>query len=140
MLLSPDLRSSLRNLLDELDELIEARPDDAALARLRPPAYVDDPERDAAYQLLAGEELRTSRRAAIARVGETLYSDTITVEDAWAWMQAINALRLVVGTTLDVREDVDPPHPDEVTPGEGRLWAAYELLTYLQHEVVDALS
>jgi hypothetical protein len=138
LVLDPMLRTVLRQRLGELDELLEADPHDPALLRLRPPAYLDDPDRDAAYQLLAGEELRASRRAAIARVVESLDAEQLTEDDLWAWLQALNAVRLVLGTTLDVSEDEGPPPP--TTPVEEQLVLVYELTTLIQYEVVRALG
>lgn len=133
-------RDLLRQLLGELDELLDGDPDDPNLRRLRPPAYLDDDEADAAYQLLAGEELRASRREAVAGVVESLARDHLTEGDLWAWMQSLNAIRLVLGTRLDVSEgDVSRPVVAADGP-EAQLWSIYDLVTFLQHEVVTALG
>ena len=110
------------------------------MRRLRPPAYLDDEEADAAYQLLAGEELRTSRQEAIASVIGSLGQSRLTEEEVWSWMQAINALRLVVGTGLDISDDDHGPPPIESLSAEERmLWGVYELTTMLQYDLVVAL-
>jgi hypothetical protein len=53
-------------------------------------------------------------------------------------MQALNALRLVLGTRLDVSEDevgpLDPSDPD------APAYALYELLGYLLDRTVQSLS
>jgi hypothetical protein len=54
-------------------------------------------------------------------------------------LQAINALRLVLGTRLDVSEDDDPDplppdHPQAADQG------AYTALTVLQFEIIRALE
>lgn len=140
LVLAQPARDLVRQLLAELEELLDGDPDDPNLRRLRPPAYLDDDEADAAYQLLAGEELRTSRREAVAGVVESLGRDHLTEGDLWAWMQSLNAIRLVLGTRLDVAED-DLVRP-EVGPHdpEAQLWSIYDLVTFLQHEVVTALG
>jgi hypothetical protein len=138
LVLDPVLRTVLRDRLGELDALLEADPHDPALLRLRPPAYLDDPERDAAYQLLAGEELRASRRAAIARVLESLDRDRLSEDDLWGWLQALNAVRLVLGTKLDVSEDSGPPAPSN--PTEEHMVLIYELCTVIQYEIVHAVG
>ena len=139
LVLDPRLRETIGDLLGELDELIAAGPDDDGLRRLSPPAYLDDPDKDAEYQLLAGDELRTSRQGAIAAVTEMLERERLTEGDLWQWLQALNALRLVVGTRLDISEDDDELGPDLDGP-DAPLWQAYRFTTELQHELVLALG
>ena len=103
--LDPDRREVVVDLLRQLGDLIESQPDHPNLARLRPPAYTDDPDADAAYQLLAGEELRTSRQEAIEAVIASLGRDQLTEDELWSWLQALNGVRLVVGTRLGITED-----------------------------------
>ncbi len=140
LLLAPSGRQAVRHLLGELDELLETDPGDPNLRRLHPPAYLDDAEADAAYQLLAGEELRTSRRNAVTLVVASLDHDRLTEDELWGWAQSFNALRLVLGTRLDVSEDdVEIPELAPDAP-EAQLWAVYQLVSVLQHEVVTPLS
>ena len=56
--LTPDERALLAGLVDQLEDLIDAGPDDPLARRLFPVAYPDDEKREAEYRLLAGEELR----------------------------------------------------------------------------------
>lgn len=134
-------RDVLVQLLRELGELLEVAPDHPNLTRLSPPAYLDDDDAQAAYQLLAGEELRTSRQAAIASVIEALGRDRLTEDDLWTWMQALNSIRLVVGTRLDISdEDHGPKLRALADADERRLWAVYDFTTELQHDVVEALD
>ena len=135
-----DLRGDLEHLFGQLDELLEQAPDDPAMRRLQPPAYLDDPDAEAAYRLLAGDELRTKRREAIDVVRATLDQERLSEDDLWAWMQSINALRLVLGTRLDVSEDGDLGAHLEPDDPDAPLVAAYELLTVLQFLVIQALG
>jgi len=131
----------LVDLLRQLSDLLESEPDHPNLTRLSPPAYLDDAEADAAYQLLAGEELRTSHQRAIAAVTESLGRDRLTEDDLWAWVQSLNSVRLVVGTRLDISEDDHgPTFRSAGDPGDRPLWAVYDFTTLLQHDIVDALS
>jgi hypothetical protein len=140
LVLEAHLREVIGSLLGELDELVEAGPGDPSMRRLSPPAYLDDPDKDAEYQLLAGDELRTARRAAIDAVRESLAKDHLTEDELWAWLQSLNALRLVVGTRLGIDDEdhhhdqVDPDDPDAV------LWSIYDFSTFLQYEIVRALD
>lgn len=140
LVLEPRLREVIGDLLGELDELVAAGPDDDGLRRLSPPAYLDDPDKDAEYQLLAGDELRTSRQAAIAAVRSSLAADQLGEDELWAWLQSLNALRLVVGTRLGIDDD-EAPEPDigPDHPAAG-LWSIYHFATWLQHEVIRALQ
>ena len=123
-------------LADQLDDTA-----DPSLHRLAPPAYQDDPERDAAYQLLAGEELRDARREAIATVVETAARPRITEDEAWAWLRALNALRLVVGTQLDIDDDTHDWDPAQAaTELEAARWAVYGFASVVQQELVVALG
>ncbi len=139
--LDPSILDVIRSLLGQLDQLLEDAPDDPSMRRLAPTAYPDDADADAAYQLLAGEELRASRHAAIERVLASLDAESLTEEDLWSWMQALNAVRLVVGTRLDISEDDHgPDRRGSTDPHEASLWSVYDLTTALQHEVVSALD
>jgi hypothetical protein len=126
-----DERELLLRLLDELrqilgaagggDELTELDPDVAR--RLAPPAYADDVERETEYQRLMADELVTSRLRSIEVVHEALEQSKPVFDEtgAVAFMQALNALRLVLGTMLGITEDDDEP---EDSP-------EYELYAYL---------
>jgi hypothetical protein len=136
--LSADERELLAHLTEQLDDLVGAGPTDPVARRLFPPAYTDDPEREAAYELLAGEELRSSRRAALEVMRTTAASDVLTEDQVTAWLQSVNALRLVLGTRLDVSED----ERDEVGPDDpdAAAWALYHYLTFLLDRIVTAMS
>lgn len=99
---------------------------DPGFKRLFPVAYAQDPEHEKEYRALVGDELVTKRVAQVDVVLETITADRLTDEQLFAWMGAVNDLRLVLGTRLDVSEEtelaVDPSHPDA---------AAYGLYAYL---------
>jgi len=139
LLLNKQIRSALDGLLGELEDLLFSEPDDPSLARLHPTAYTDDPDRDAEYQLLAGDELRSKRRQAIDTVRSSLAADELTEAQMWAWLQALNSLRLVVGTRLDVDDDDGPVEVEADSPDRG-LWEIYEFSTQIQGYLVRALD
>jgi hypothetical protein len=95
----------LRELLDELEGLLED-PDDPALRRLFPQAH-DDPESEEQYRSLVRDQLLGGRSKALAVVRDTLGKETLSLDEADAWLRALNDLRLVLGTRLDVTEDMD---------------------------------
>jgi hypothetical protein len=111
-----------------------------ALRRLFPPAYADpeDGVAERQYQAMVHEELLASRRAALDVVEATASRDRLDESELLAWMTALNQLRLVVGTRLDVSEDDGPlPQPDDPT---APLVEIYHYLGVLLEGVLDALG
>ena len=132
-------RQLLAQLCSDLRELMVT--DDPSLRRLFPTAYLQDPERDAEYQILARSELVDKRLAALVRIEQTVEARVLSDEDVGAWMHGINQLRLVLGTRLEVSEDDDPEelpedHPDAVA--WANAWAAYNYLSALLDAFVEA--
>jgi len=126
-----------RELLDQLESLLED-PDDPALRRLFPQAH-DDPEDEQQYRALVHDQLVGGRSKAVAVVRDTLGNETLGPDKADAWLRALNDLRLVLGTRLDVTEDLDFEELDLTEP-RGRDLAIYAYLTWLQEQLVEALA
>jgi hypothetical protein len=110
------VRDVIGRVCTELRESLTADLDDPVLRRLFPPAYLDDPDREQAYERLVQDDLLTSRLQAVDTVLATVDSDKITAAQAEQWMHALNAVRLTLGTQLDVSEDRDPNDMDEDDP------------------------
>ena len=121
----------LLRLLGEVRDLIAS--DDPATAPLRrrlfPPAYhlEADAEAEAEYQRFMREELVASRLEAIAAVEECLASGqgaVMSTAQADGFVRSLNAVRLVLGTLLDVSEDHDPDliGPDDPMFAELQLY------------------
>jgi hypothetical protein len=130
-------RQLIRQLLGELRALLSLGADDPRLRRLYPAAYADDAEKEDEYRLLTHEELKSGRLANIDVVEESVDAERLSDEQLTAWMQAINSLRLVLGTMLDLTDDdqeltFDPDDP------EARTQALYGYLGGLLDEIVDA--
>ncbi|MDE0804344.1 MAG: DUF2017 family protein [Acidimicrobiales bacterium] len=134
----------LRTLLPQLRGLLTTglSENDPSLNRLFPTAYANDPELDAGYQALVRDELLEKRFASLDVI-ETLLAEAdggeVSGEELSAWMRAINDLRLVLGTRLDVGEDDDPSDIDPEDP-EAQAWAIYHYLAMLVSVIVDALT
>jgi hypothetical protein len=138
--LPDDERSVLRTLPAQLRALLEdpSPGDDPARGRLFPPAYWDDAERDSEYQRLMHGDLVASKLAAAEIVESTVDATRVSGEELVAWMGALNDLRLVLGTRLDVTEDpADAPADDAP---EAPAYALYSYLGWLQEQVVAALD
>ncbi|HWW53756.1 MAG TPA: DUF2017 family protein, partial [Acidimicrobiales bacterium] len=86
--LSVDERKMLRSLPGQLRDLLDT--DDPAVARLFPPAYSEDPEREDEYRRLMKDELLSRRLEALALLEDTAMADRLTEEQVLVWMRVIN--------------------------------------------------
>lgn len=169
--LTADQSELLLRLLDEMAAMLSAEMNDSGdnpdsdkpdsdnrerLARLFPPAYSSATpdeqlnEREAEYQRLMRDELVQSRLASIATVRECLENPRhLSEPQLIGFLQAVNALRLVLGTILKITDDVeDPDASDEITwiddprsddPNFG-LQVAYQFLSWVLDWTVQALN
>jgi Domain of unknown function (DUF2017) len=124
------LHAELRMLLDE--------PSDPDLQRLFPPAH-EDPEREAEYRGLVGDQLLDGRTRALETVERALEGETLSAEEADAWLRVLNDLRLILGTRLDVTEETMLQELDRDDPKAQEL-AVYGYLSWLQEQLVAALA
>jgi hypothetical protein len=72
-------------------------------------------------------------------VQETAGRERLTAEELDAWLRALNDLRLVLGTRLDVTEEmyeaeIDPAHP------QAYELSVYGYLSWLQEQLVAAAA
>ncbi len=130
-------REVLRRLLPQLRELLAGDSDDPRVRRLFPTAFPHDPEAEEEYQHYMREELVASRTAAIDAVEASLDSKELDEEAALAWMQSINSVRLVLGTMLDVSEDLDVSRVRDDDP-DIQGYALYAYLSMLLDELLAA--
>jgi hypothetical protein len=136
--LSQEERSLLVGLTSELGALLEGERDDPSLRRLFPPAY-DDEADERAYRELTSDSLLDGRREALELLSQTADRERLSAEEADAWLRALNDLRLVLGTRLDVQEDTFASEPDLNDP-RGQALAVYGYLSWLQEQLVEALA
>ncbi len=141
---------------DELSELTGIKagpstaPDDPVLARLLPDFHRLDPDRPtqedidsaAALRSLHEPELLDAKLGVAEVVLQTLGPRggevRLSLEQADAWLSAINDVRIALGTALDVTEDM----PDELPEDDPRAAhiGVYHWLTYLQESLVQAMT
>jgi len=133
--LGNDERDLLGSLVPQLRDLLGR--DDPLTRRLFPTAYHNDPERDAEYRILARSELTDKRLASLELFETTLHADIVTGEELTAWMGSINDVRLVLGTRLDVSEDLESL--DDQDP-DAPAFAMYSYLGWVLENVVAALA
>jgi hypothetical protein len=137
--LNDDERNILRSLAGELEALLGADPDDPSLRRLRPPAFENDDESEREFRALMGPELDEGRLASLRVLADTASRERLDAEELDRWLAALNDLRLVLGTRLDVPEDVFAAGFDPGAPDAYEL-AVYAFLTWLQEAAVEAAS
>lgn len=134
--LEPQEREILASLPDQLRAVIET--DDASTRRLFPPAFEDDDTRQAEYRELVHDGLLEGKLAALRVFERTAQSERLTEEELGSWLGALESLRLVLGSQLDVQEDTYATELDPADPDTPRL-ALYAWLSWLQEETVAAL-
>ena len=136
--LGPEERGLLRRLSAELEELLAAEPEDPSLRRIRPRAYEDE-EGEREFRSLMGAELESLRLENLRGLAETAGRDRLDAEELDHWLAALNDLRLVLGTRLDVTEDQFADGFDPSAPHAYEL-AVYAFLTWLQEAAIEAAS
>ena len=136
-------RELMRDLVNQLrDLLLTTAPTgvvDPHLRRLFPTAYPDDERRDADYQELMRGDLLEQRLAQLDLVEVSLNQTRLAPDQAMAWLRALNDLRLVLCTALDVSEDDEPVVAASDDP-EATSRAIYHYLGALQSEFISAMS
>jgi len=130
-------RTVLQDLARQLTPAISAH--DPMTKRLFPPAYPDpmlaDVERE--YRGLVETALVTHHQRALETLVATAHAESLSEEEVHDWLSAVESMRLVLGTRLDVTEDMTPPGPDDPNAAE---YALYEYLGGLQYLLVDTLA
>lgn len=87
---------------------------------------------------MTGSQLVSGRARALSTVQGTLDRKTLSSEEAESWLTVLNDLRLVLGTRLDVTEEMDfDLDPDD--PRTPQL-AVYAYLSWLQEQLVEAIA
>jgi Domain of unknown function (DUF2017) len=130
-------RDMLRTLPAQLRDVLPTG--DLSVRRLFPPAYADDAGREDEYRSLVHDDLLAGHLAALEVMELTIDARRLSEEQLTSWLAALNDLRLVLGTRLDVteetyQEEMDPEDPD--TPA----YALFFYLGWLEEQVVEALA
>ena len=120
------------------------RPEDPALARLFPDAYLDDADAAAQFRRFTERPLRETKVAHASTALDTLRRSgekvTLTADEAQAWLGALNDVRLALGTRLGITEegmDELSSLPDD--DPRSATFHVYDWLTYLQESLVQSV-
>ncbi len=145
-------REMIHRLMGEMRALLQDHDDDAnhdddgRLRRIFPAAYHQegDQELDREFQRLMRDELRTSRLKGLDAVDEFMAAakgDRATATEAqmMAFLQALNGVRLVLGTMLDITEDHDLGEFAEDHPLAGE-YNLYDFLSWMLDWSVRAVQ
>ncbi len=121
-----------------------AEPEDPALQRLLPSAYGDDdPEASREFRRYTDADLRAGKRAHAGTVLATLPAGggrmVLDRDQCDGWLGCLNDLRLVLGTRLEVTEDLDTSDLDDDDPRRQAL-EVYAWLGWLQESLIGCLS
>jgi uncharacterized protein DUF2017 len=116
-----------------------------------PDAYRDDPEAATEYRRLMDADLRSQKAAALQRVLDDLsgagvrrggeHRLELSEELVTPWLYALTDVRLALGTTLDVSEDMEA-ELESLEPDSPRYagLAVYDWVGWLQDTIVRAAS
>ncbi|MDP9302585.1 MAG: DUF2017 domain-containing protein [Actinomycetota bacterium] len=139
--LAKNERDVLTHLARDFRALLTAETpsSDPSLQRLFPPARTDDPIEELEYERKVGDGLLATKLEQLNVLERCAGSRVLTEEDVLACMRAVNDLRLVLGTRLDVQEDSDPS--DFARDPERRsTFELYAYLSWLLESLIDAMS
>jgi hypothetical protein len=122
------------------------KPEDPAVARLFPDAYGDDDAAAKEFRRYTESDLRAGKRAAAATALHALaplLADggklSLDRDEADQWLSWLNDIRLVLGTRLEVTEDL---YEDELDPDDPstQVKAIYGWLGWLQESLLACLE
>ncbi len=119
----------------QVQELLEQ--DDPSTKRVFPVAYTDDAKAQADYKEMMGAQLLNQHQRSLDTLASTASAPSIDESEIHEWLDAVEVLRLVLGTQLDVSEDgamVDESDPRSTE------FTVYHYLSMLQDEIVEALA
>jgi hypothetical protein len=119
----------------QVQELLEQ--DDPSTKRVFPVAYTDDPKAEADFREMMGSQLLEQHQRSLDTLAATAMTPTLEESEIHEWLDALEVLRLVLGTQLDVSED--GAMIDESDPRAAQF-TIYHYLSMLQGEIVDALA
>jgi len=92
---------------------------------------------EADYREMMGAQLLHQHQRSLDTLSSTAGAATIDESEIHEWLDALEVLRLVLGTQLDVSEGATTV---EDTDPRATQFTVYHYLSMLQEEIVDALA
>lgn len=139
--LRPSEREILAQLPEALSTVLKSAGEGPAaapeLVRLFPPAYYDDAAAERSYREIVRDDLIAHHNAALEVLAATVDAKELDEEQVAAWLDVLNDVRLVLGTTLGVTEEGPPELDDDVDVDR---YALYGYLSFLVEQIVEAVS
>ena len=89
------------------------------------------------YRQLVDSALVNHHVRSLETLVATAEAESLSEEEFGAWLDAVGSLRLVLGTRLDVHEDMDAPDPQDPQAAE---YSLYVFLGELQELMVQILA
>jgi len=128
-------RQLLKVVPEQIKGLLDSR--DPSTKRVFPVAYPGDGEAEKEYREMMGEHLLARHQHAFDVLVATVDSPSVDDDEIHQWLDALEVLRLILGTQLDVSED-----PLVFDEGDDRApqFALYSYLSMLQGEIIDSLA
>ena len=142
----------LRQCVAELAALLSDQPDpdDAAVERLFPDVYPEDPAEAAEFRRFTEADLKAAKldqaKTVLSNLLEAGGEVQLDDEAADLWLRALTDVRLALGTRLGLADDTDIESEldeavlrDPMSPRVGQL-SVYAYLSFLQESLVGALT
>jgi hypothetical protein len=125
----------LKSLPRQAESLVDH--EEPSATRLFPVAYPGDEAAQSDYRDLMGAQLVERHRHVLDALASTVDAETLDLEQLQEWLAAVEVLRLLLGTQLDVSEDMVDVDRDDPRSTQ---FGVYQYLSMLQSEIVDALA
>ncbi len=134
-------RAILVDLCRQSRELLQAEDpsSDPAVARLFPAAYRDDPLGSLEFETNLGDAPLRGKLEALGTLERTAEATDLSEDELLAWMAAVNDLRLVLGTRIDITEEATEEDYPEGDPRHD-TFGVYAYLTWLEDRILRALG
>ena len=107
------------------------------VTRLFPPTYPFDDAAQRDIEKADTDSLADAHRRLLEGLAASVTKPVLTHEDLANWVGAINDIRLLIGTALDVYEEMDRPGEDDPRFQD---FVIFDYLTWLQGSLLAFLS
>lgn len=107
------------------------------VTRLFPPTYPFDTVAQAEFEKISSDALVKQHRGVLEGFCASIQKPEITLDDLMTWVGAINNIRLLLGTALDVYEEMQQPSEDDPRFQD---FVIFDYLTWLQGSILEFLS